>query len=61
MYPAQIYYEYETWLGGLTICMENPEILGRIQMGRFILVEIYFRYYLFTETTEMFCTICVDF
>ena len=27
--------------GVLTICMENPEISGRIQMERFILVEIF--------------------
>jgi len=57
--------------GALTICMENPEIPGRIQMERFIPVEIFRkksntlgRYYLFpvfTETTEIFCTICLDY
>ena len=51
--------------------MENPEILGRIQMERFIPVEIFpkkkyyiSRYYLFpifTETTKMFCTIYQDY
>ena len=51
--------------------MENPEIPGRIQMERFIPVEIFrkkksylSKYYLFpvfTETTEIFCTICLDY
>ena len=51
--------------------MENQEIPGRIQMERFIPVEIFrkkgknlSRYYLFpvlTETTEIFCTICLDY
>ena len=46
--------------------MENPEIPGRIQMERFILVKRFpkkkwylSKYYLFpvfTETTEIFCT-----
>ena len=27
--------------GALTICMENPEILGRIQMERFIPLEVF--------------------
>ena len=52
--------------------MENPEISGRIQMKRFIPVEIFRKKvipfevpkYLFpvlTETTEIFCTICLDY
>ena len=52
--------------------MENPEISGRIQMERFIPVEIFRKKvipfevpkYLFpvlTETTEIFCTICLDY
>ena len=49
--------------------MENPEIPGRIQMERFIPVGILrkknlkylSRYYLFTETTEIFRTICLDY
>ena len=51
--------------------MENPEIPGRIQMERFIPVEIFrkkkeylSRYYLFpvfTEATEIFCTSCWDY
>ena len=54
----------------LTICMDNPEIPGRIQMERFIPVKsfrkkkILSRYYLFsvlTETIEIFCTICFDY
>ena len=50
--------------------METPKIRGRIQMERFIPVEIFrkkkkylSRYYLFpvfTETTEIFCTISLD-
>ena len=54
----------------ITVCMENPEILGRSQMERFIPVEIFreksntFRgitFSLFAETTEVFCTICLDY
>ena len=52
--------------------MENPEVSGRIQMKRFIPVEIFRKKvipfevpkYLFpvlTETTEIFCTICLDY
>ena len=52
--------------------MENPEILGRIHIERFIPVEIFrkkstiylSRYYLFpviTETTDIFCTICLGY
>ena len=51
--------------------MEKPEIPGRIQMERFIPVEIFrtksnaFRgipfFPVFTETTEIFCTICLDY
>ena len=61
---------YKAKHGALTICMENPEIPERIQMERFIPVEIFrkkvylSRYYLFpvfTETTEIFCTICLDY
>ena len=29
------------WSGGLTICMENPEIPGRLEMEQFIPVEIF--------------------
>ena len=57
--------------GALTICMENPKIPGRIQMERFIPVEIFrkksstFRGITFfpvlTETTEILCTICLDY
>ena len=56
-------------LGALTICMENTVIPRRIQMERFIPVEISgknvipFRYYLFpvlTETTKIFCTTLVN-
>ena len=32
---------YKAKHGALTICMENPEIPGRIQMERFIPVEIF--------------------
>ena len=32
---------YKVKLRTLTICMENPEIPGRIQMERFIPVEIF--------------------
>ena len=54
----------------LTVCMENPEILGRSQIERFIPVEIFreksntFRgitFSVFAETTEVFCTICLDY
>ena len=55
----------------LNISMENPEIPGRIKMERFIPVEIFrkknntFRgitfFPVFTETTETFCTICLDY
>ena len=55
----------------VTICLENPEIPGRIQMAQFIPVEIFrkkkqysSKYYFFavlTETTEIFCTICLDY
>ena len=46
----------------LTSCMENPETPGRIKPERFILVEIsrkkyllrYYRFPVFTETTEIF-------
>ena len=51
--------------------MEKPEIPGRIQMERFIPVEIFrtksntFRgipfFPVFTETTEIFCPICLDY
>ena len=51
--------------------MENPEIPWRIQMERFIPVEIFrkksntFRgitcFPRFTETTEIFCTIGLDY
>ena len=52
--------------------MENPEVSGRIQMERFSAVEIFRKKvipfevpkYLFpvlTETTEIFCTICLDY
>ena len=49
--------------------MENPEIPERIQMERFIPVEIFrknsntFRGIIpvVTETTEIFCTICLDY
>ena len=52
--------------------MENPEISGRIHMERFIPVKIFRKKvipfevpkYLFpvlTETTEIFCTICLDY
>ena len=51
--------------GALTICTENPEIPGRIQMEQFIPVEIFrgitFSPFLPTETTEIFCTICLDY
>ena len=33
--------EANSTLGALTICMENLEIPGRIQMERFILVEVF--------------------
>ena len=57
--------------GALTICMENPEILGRIQMekvhpgGNFpeekvIPFEV-LPLPIFTEMTEIFCTICLDY
>ena len=54
----------------LTVCMENPEILGRSQIERFIPVEIFreksntFRgitFSVFAETTEVFCTICLNY
>ena len=53
----------------LTIWMENPGILGRIQMDcssrrKFSGKKYLSRYYLFpvfTETTEIFCTICLDY
>ena len=55
----------------LTICMENPEILWRIQMERFITVQISrkksdtFRgiafFPIFTETTKIFSTICLNY
>ena len=54
----------------LNIFMENSGISGRIQMERLIPVEIFgkkvypSRYYLFAvfpETTEIFCTICLDY
>ena len=55
----------------LYISMDNPEIQGRIKMERFIPVEIFrkksntFRgitfFPVFTETTEIFCTICLDY
>ena len=51
--------------------MEKPEIPGRIQMERFIPLEIFrtksntFRgipfFPVVTETTEIFCTICLDY
>ena len=50
--------------------MENPEIPGRIQMERFLPVEIFRKkvipfevlpFPVFTETTEIFCTICLDY
>ena len=49
--------------------MENPEILGRIQIEWFIPVEIFqkkintFRgtFSRFYKTTEIFCTICLDY
>ena len=56
--------------GVLTICMDNKEIPGRIQMERFIPVKSYrkkkilWRYYLFPvlpEIIEIFCTICFDY
>ena len=34
-------YPSTTSPGALTICMENPEIAGRIQMERFITMEIF--------------------
>ena len=49
--------------------MENPEITGRIQMERFIPGQIFQKktipfellpFSRFTETTEIFCTICLD-
>ena len=55
----------------LTICMENPQIPGRIQMAPFIPVEIFrqksntFRGIIFfpflPKTTEIFCIICLDY
>ena len=54
----------------LTVCTENPEILGRSQIERFIPVEIFreksntFRgitFSVFAETTEVFCPICLDY
>ena len=60
----------EPWERGmLTIYMENPEIPGRIQMERFIPVEIFRKkvipfevlpFPVFKETNEIFCTICLD-
>ena len=60
----------EPWERGmLTIYMENQEIPGRIQMERFIPVEIFRKkvipfevlpFPVFTETNEIFCTICLD-
>ena len=58
---------YKVKHGALTICMENPEIPGRIQLERFIPVEIFrkkrytfqditYLFPVFTETTEIFCT-----
>ena len=50
--------------------MENPEILGRIQMERFIPVEIFRKKVIsfellpfsrFSETTEIVCTTCLDY
>ena len=50
--------------------MENPEIPRRIQMERFIPVEIFRKkvrgfevlpFPVFTETTKIFCTICLDY
>ena len=50
--------------------MENPEIPGRIQMERFIPEGIFRKKVIpfealpfsnFTETTEIFCTICLDY
>ena len=55
----------------LYISMDNPEIQGRIKIERVIPVEIFrkksntFRgitfFPVFTETTEIFCTICLDY
>ena len=49
--------------------MENPEISERIQMERFIPVEISRKHSntfggiipVVTETTEIFCTICLNY
>ena len=46
--------------------MENAEIAERIQMEWFILVEIFQKksntlFPVFTETTELFCTICLEY
>ena len=50
--------------------MENPEIPGRIQMERFIPEGIFRKKVIpfevlpfsnFTETTKIFCTICLDY
>ena len=50
--------------------MENPEILGIIQMERFIPVEIFRKKVIsfellpfsrFSETTEIVCTTCLDY
>ena len=62
-------WSVKSW--ALTICMENPEILWRIQMERFIPVEIFrkkrntFRGITFfpflQKRPKFFCTICLDY
>ena len=62
-------WSVKSW--ALTICMENPEILWRIQMELFIPVEIFrkkrntFRGITFfsflQKRPKFFCTICLDY
>ena len=51
--------------GALTICMENPKIPGKIRMEWFTRVEIFRKksntFRGITETTEIFCSICLDY
>ena len=62
-------WSVKSW--ALTICMENPEILWRIQMERFIPVEIFWKkrntfrgitFFPFLQKRPIFfCTICLDY
>ena len=58
-YKGPVYMEKP---GALTICMENPEIPGRIHdKWNGSTLSRYYLFPVFTETTEIFFTICLDY